>query len=141
MKNTLTLTLAIMFVLGLLLMSNQTNAQETTAKDYGIGPFKNVKLGPIDNEKVKKGMTIFKSKCVACHDLDKKIVGPPLRNVTKEQTPEFILNAMINPTGMQKSNAQIKALLKKYNNVPMTDQKLTQPEALSILDYLRSSAK
>ena len=42
---------------------------------------------------------------------------------------------------MQKSDAKIKALLKKYNNVPMTDQKLTQPEALSLYDFLRSSAK
>ena len=57
-----------------------------------------MKLGAVDKEKVSKGAAIFKTKCVACHDLDKKIVGPPLRNVTKEETPEFILNAMINPS-------------------------------------------
>lgn len=141
MKNTLILTIALMFVFGLILNSKQTNAQESKAKDYGVGPFKDVKLGPVDNEKAKKGAALFKNKCVACHDLDKKLVGPPLRNVTKEQTPEFILNNIVNPTGMQKSNAQIKAMLKKYNNVPMTDQKITQPEALNLLDYLRSSAK
>jgi cytochrome c len=151
MKNLIVLLSLVLFIFSFIFISQygygsgkliiQNDAQQSPEKDKGIGPFKDVKLNPVDKEKAKQGMTLFKAKCTSCHELDKKLVGPPLRNVTKEQTPEFILNAIVNPAGMQKSNAQIKKLLKQYNNVPMTDQKITQPQALELLDYLRSVAK
>jgi len=109
--------------------------------DKGVGPFKDVKLGPIDQVKVKKGLTIFMQKCFLCHDLDNKKLAPPLRNITKEDTPEFILNMIVNPAEMQKLNPKIKEQMKKYNNLPMLDQQISQPDALNILDYLRSVAK
>jgi cytochrome c551/c552 len=86
-------------------------------------------------------MTIFNSKCILCHELDTKKVGPPLRNIVKDYTPEFILNMMANPLEMQKSDPIVKNLLKQFNNVPMPDQKISQQDALNILDYLRSIVK
>jgi cytochrome c len=114
---------------------------QTPEGDKGIGPFKDVKVGPIDQAKVRKGLSIFMQKCFLCHDLDNKKLGPPLRNITKEDTPEFILNMIVNPTEMQKQNEKIKEQMKKYNNLPMLDQQISQPDALNILDYLRSVAK
>ena len=109
--------------------------------DKGIGPFKEVKLGAVDPVKVKKGMAVFMQKCFICHDLDNKKLAPPLRNITREVPPEFILNMIVNPTEMQKQNPRAQAQMKKYNNLPMLDQQLSQPDALNILDYLRSVAK
>ncbi len=110
-------------------------------KDKGIGPFQNVKLNPVDLTKAKNGAAIYNSKCILCHELDNKKVGPPLRNIVKDFTPEFILNMIVNPLEMQKNNATVKDLLKKFNNVPMPDQKLSQPDALLLLEYLRSVTK
>lgn len=122
--------------------NNLSQAQTPgTGKDKGIGPFKNVTLGPIDKEKVKKGQSLFNNKCIACHDLDNKKLAPTLRNITKVREPEFILNQIVNPTEMQKSDPIAKAQFKKFNNLPMTDLKTSQAEALNILDYLRSVAK
>ena len=110
-------------------------------KDKGLGPFQNVTVAPIDKNKVKAGMAIFNSKCILCHELDTKKVGPPMRNITKVYTPEFLLNMMVNPLEMEKNNATIKDLMKQFNNVPMPDQKISQQDALSVFDYLRSVAK
>jgi cytochrome c len=115
--------------------------QQNLNKDKGIGPFKSVTLQPVDKAKAKSGLSVFTSKCILCHELDINKVGPPLRNVVKTYSPEFILNMIVNPLEMQKNNATVKELLKKYNNVPMPDQKISEQDALNILDYLRSVAK
>ena len=118
-----------------------SNPPQAQNPDKGIGPFQNVTLAPLDKEKAKKGMAVFNAKCMVCHDLDANKVGPPIRNSVKTYTPEFIMNMIVNPTEMQKSNATTKELLKKYNNVPMTDQKISKEEALIIFEYLRSVVK
>jgi cytochrome c len=117
------------------------NPELQVSGDKGVGPFKDVKLGPVDQAKAKKGLSIFMAKCFLCHELDNKKLGPPLRNITKRETPEFILNMIVNPTGMQKENEKIKEMMKTYNNLPMLDQQVSQQDALNILDYLRSVEK
>ena len=79
--------------------------------------------------------------CVACHDLDQKKLGPALKNVTKERSPEFIMNLLLNTAQMQKDDPTVKALLKEYNNLPMPDPGFNQAKARSVLEYLRSLAK
>ena len=122
------------------LVSNSVFPQ-TVNTDKGIGPFQNVQLSPLDKEKAKSGLVIFTNKCALCHEIDMNKVGPPLRNAVKNFSPEFMLNMMVNPLEMQKSNATTKELMKKFNNVPMPDQKVTQQDALNIYEYLRSIQK
>ena len=110
-------------------------------KDQGVGPVKNVELGPINKKMVDDGKKIYTAKCLVCHEMDQKKVGPPLRNVTKERTPEYIMNLLLNSAQMQKENHIVKELLKKYNNVPMPDPALNQAQARSVLEYLRSVTK
>jgi cytochrome c len=114
---------------------------QTTPGDKGVGPFKDVKLEPVDKMKARKGLSIFMDKCFICHELDNKKLAPPLRNISKEDSPEFILNMIVNPAEMQKLNPKIKEQMKKYNNLPMLDQQISQTDALNILEYLRSVAK
>lgn len=116
------------------------NPQNQT-KDKGIGPVKELKLGAVDKKLAAQGQQLFSAKCVACHSLDQKIIGPPLRNVTKTRTPEYIMNMILNPTNMEKGDPVTKEMHKSYLATPMTDQSFTQDEARSLLEYLRSSEK
>jgi cytochrome c551/c552 len=110
-------------------------------KDHGIGPIKNVELGPLNKKMIDEGKSIFTNQCVICHEMDQKKLGPPLRNVTKERTPEYIMNLLLNSVQMQKDDPLVKSLLKQYNNLPMPDPALNQSKARSVLEYLRSNAK
>lgn len=120
---------------------NFLNIPQNQLQDKGKGPVKDLKLGPIDKKLVAQGQQLFSAKCVACHSLDQKIIGPPLRNVTKTRTPEYVMNMILNPTNMEKSDPVTKELHKNYLATPMTDQGFTQDQARSILEYLRSSEK
>lgn len=131
-------SLVIVSFLGVGASIMQSNPQN---KDQGTGPVKNVELGPINKKMVDEGKKIFSAKCLVCHEMDQKKVGPPLRNVTKERTPEYIMNLLVNSVQMQKENHIVKELLKKYNNVPMPDPAITQAQARSVLEYMRSMAK
>ncbi len=118
-----------------------SSKKSTEKVDNGFGPIKELKLGPIDKKLVKEGKNIFNSKCFACHKLDSKLVGPPLRNITKKLTPVFIMNYLLNTAEMQKKDPQLKALVKKFNGILMPDQNLNKKQARSVLEYLRSVEK
>lgn len=106
----------------------------------GIGPVKEVKLGHLDDTMINEGEQIFNSKCIACHTLDEKRLGPPLGNVTKILRPEFIMNYLLNTKEMQQKEEYFKKLINEYHLV-MPDQNLSQPQARAVLEYLRSAAK
>ena len=110
-------------------------------KDLGIGPVKNVVLGPLDDKMIADGKKIFNNKCTTCHEMDQKKIGPPLRNVTKERTPEFIMNLLVNTIQMQQENQSLIDLIQDYNNLPMPNPVLNQTQARLVLEYLRSVAK
>ena len=107
--------------------------------DKGIGPVSSVELGDaIDQELAKKGEELFTSKgCNACHDINEKRVGPPLKGVTTRRTPEWIMNMILNPTEMTQKDPIAKKLLGEYA-APMSNQNLTKDEARAILEYFRN---
>ena len=88
-----------------------------------------------------EGKGIFNEKCVLCHELDQLKIGPPLRNITKDRAPEYIMNLLLNTAGMQKDDPSVRALIKKYNNIVMISPELNEAKARSVLEYLRSVAK
>ncbi|MHB8580632.1 MAG: c-type cytochrome [Ignavibacteriaceae bacterium] len=108
--------------------------------DNGIGPVKNITLGAIDAKLVVAGKNIFNTKCIACHDLDQKKIGPPLRNITKKNTPAYIMNYLLNTTEMQKKDQLLEKLVNEYK-ILMPDQQLTQNDARAVLEYFRSEEK
>lgn len=107
-------------------------------RDKGIGPIKSMPLGKLDMNLAKSGKNIFDNKCALCHSLDSKKIGPPLRDISKVETPEFIMNLLLNTTVMQQQNEKIKQLIKQYNNILMVDYKLSHNDARSVLEYLRA---
>lgn len=128
----------IFFVSAGFTIIQQTKPQDP---DRGIGPVKNVVIGPIDNKMVADGKKIFQAKCVVCHDLKIKKIGPPLKNITKDSTPEYIMNLLLNAVEMQKQDPHMKDLLKEFNNIAMPNPGLSQAQARTVLEYLRSVAK
>ena len=145
------LSLVIVSILGIAAINKDGNRKpvitkkleksDPQVKDHGIGPVKSVELGPLNKKMTDDGKAIFNNKCTICHDLDQKKIGPPLRNVSKDRAPEFIMNLLLNSAQMQKENPIIKDLLKKYNNMLMPDPALNQAQARSVLEYLRSVSK
>ena len=109
--------------------------------ELGIGPVKEVKLdAAINSDLAAKGKQIFDVKCVACHKIDEKLVGPSLKDVTKRRKPEWIMNMILNPEQMTKENMVAKSLFAQYL-VQMTFQNVTQDEARAVLEYFRSNDK
>ena len=105
--------------------------------DKGVGPIKSITLGEIDKAMVAEGEKVFKAKCTACHKISKRFVGPALKGIIDKQTPEWIMNMILNPERMVAENATAKELLMEYS-APMANQNLTEAEARAILEYFRT---
>lgn len=116
-----------------------TGCGKGNTDEMGIGPIKQeVKLGPVDKNLVVKGEQTFTTKCSACHKIDSRLVGPPLKDVTKRRRPEWIMNMMLNPQQMTQENPTAKELFATYL-VQMTFQDITQDDARAILEYFRNN--
>lgn len=121
--------------------TQQTGGLSQWELEHGIGPVKSpLQLGAVDKTMAEEGAKIFEMKCTACHRLDERYVGPPLRNVTKRRTPEYIMNMILNPDEMVKSHPEAKKMLAEYL-APMTNQNLKPEEARAVLEYFRSEEK
>jgi cytochrome c551/c552 len=127
--------IGIFSLIGFLLVSTSAFADQQKAM------ITTVQMGPINPAMVNVGKSLFNSKCLLCHTLDQNKIGPALRNVTKERTPEYIMNVLLNTAKMQKTDPIYKGLLAKFKNVPMPDPKFSEAQARSVLEYLRSVAK
>lgn len=106
-------------------------------EEKGIGPVKQVTLGSVDKALGERGRVIFEQKCVACHKIDSKLVGPPLKGVTQRRKPEWIMNMILNPEQMTKENTTAKQLFGQYLT-QMTFQNVSQDDARAILEYFRT---
>lgn len=121
-------------------VQDSTKVKKATTKndeDIGIGPIKELKLGPINKKLAEKGESIFDARCMSCHRLDSRLVGPALEGVTDIRSPEWIMNFMLNSTVMEAKDPAAKALLDKYH-IPMIVPGITKSDARAVLEYLRS---
>ena len=114
---------------------------EQAVKDWrtnkGIGPITSLQLDAIDETMVAKGQELFDFNCTACHLPYSEKIGPALLGITDRRTPEWIVNMILNPVEMAKTDPICLGLLAQFNTV-MADQNLSQEEARSILEYFRT---
>ncbi|MBX6365502.1 MAG: cytochrome c, partial [Gemmatimonadetes bacterium] len=109
--------------------------------ENGVGPVKELTIGTgIDHELAERGEQIFNTKCMACHRLDEKYVGPALREVTARRTPRYVMNMMLNPQEMTARHPVARELLATHMT-QMPAQNLTQEDARALLEYLRKVAR
>lgn len=127
--------LAYAFLVLLFTMSSCGKKEE--GGDFTV--VKDVKIGPFDPQLAAKGEQIFKMKCTSCHQYDKRLVGPPLRDVVKRRSPDYIISMILHPEEMQEKNDTVKALVKQYLT-KMTNQNVSYEDAKAIYEHLREIA-
>ncbi len=120
--------------------SEKIDLTAPTLDNKGVGPVKNLTLDAIDEKLAEKGKELYKTNCTTCHKFKKKVVGPPLKGVTKRRSPEWIMNMMLNPEVMVEKDPVAKALLTEYLS-PMSNQSLAEDDARAILEYFRLKDK
>ena len=108
--------------------------------DKGIGPIKELKLDPVDPKLAARGKQIFDDRCAACHGRDKDGAGPALVAELKKETPEFVMNMILNTAEMEAKNERIKKEAANFG-MAMPPPGLTADEARAVLEYLRTTAK
>ncbi|MFT7032511.1 MAG: cytochrome c [Cyclobacteriaceae bacterium] len=104
----------------------------------GIGPIKEVSLGPVNNELAAEGKKLFLQLCSACHMPDQKLIGPAPKDILKRRSPEWVLNMIINPVEMLEKDPIAMQLLVEANGVPMANQNVSEEDAKKILEYFRT---
>lgn len=90
-----------------------------------------------------KGKTLFNTNCAACHQLDKKMTGPPLRNIESKLADEQGLDRtwlaawIRNSAGVIKSgDAYANKIFNEYNQTAMTAfPQLSDQDISDILAY------
>jgi cytochrome c551/c552 len=106
----------------------------------GEGKFKEVKLEPkLDEAMALKGKNLSDLKCLSCHKLtDEKLVGPGWKDVTKRNTPEWIMNFMTNTDEMIDKDPKVQAML-EICMVRMPNQNLSDEDTRAILEFMRQN--
>jgi len=106
----------------------------------GEGKFTKVEVSDkLDATMADAGKKIYDVKCSACHKLTtEKLVGPGWSGVTKKFTPEWIMNFITNPDPMIEKDPVVQAQL-ELCLVRMPNQNLSDSEARSILEFMRSN--
>ncbi|CDF77933.1 cytochrome c class I [Formosa agariphila KMM 3901] len=90
-----------------------------------------------------KGKALFNSNCAACHQLDKKMTGPALRNIETRLSEEagvdkeWLHSWIRNSSGLIKSGDEYaNKIFNEYNGVPMTAfPQLSDEDLDNILAY------
>jgi mono/diheme cytochrome c family protein len=112
----------------------QLSAEEV---EHGIGPIRDLALGPLDPALATEGETAFVTKCSACHKVEERYVGPRLGTVLGRRSPEYVMNMMLNANEMVERHPLVRELLAQFYT-PMPVQVTDPDEARAILEYLRS---
>jgi mono/diheme cytochrome c family protein len=104
----------------------------------GVGPITSVEFGPeIDEELAARGEGKFSTICVACHQMNQRMIGPALAGVYERRSPEWVMNMILNPDRMLKEDPIAKALYEEYNGAIMLNQNLSEEDARAVAEYLR----
>jgi nitrite reductase (NO-forming) len=89
-----------------------------------------------DDPEAMKGKLDFESKCLACHSVGEgRKLGPDIVGVTKRRTDAWLTRWLKAPEKMLETDADAKAMLKEFNNIPMPNQSLSDAEIRQYIKY------
>jgi cytochrome c len=132
---------------------NATPAATTPAKDttataaaadsevlatsqYDDGP--RAAEGSVDMTMAAAGEKLFTTRgCTACHAYGKKLTGPDLKGVTTRRTKVWMMNQIMSPEVMTRTDPIAHRLKVESNNLQMLNLHLTQSEAQSLVEYFK----
>ena len=67
-----------------------------------------------------KGKQLFKNNCASCHNMEKKVVGPALKNVVKNQGEDWTKSWIKNNNKLRASGDKLaNQIFKEYNGMAM----------------------
>ena len=90
---------------------------------------------PTDPDAVA-GKLAFESKCLACHSVGQgRKLGPDVAGVTKRRSDAWLAKWLKAPEKMLETDADARAMLKEYNNIPMPNQSLSDAEIRQYMKY------
>lgn len=106
----------------------------------GLGQVKNVTLNsPLEQDRVKRGISVYEMKCQACHRLDEtRVVGPGWKDITKRRKPEWIMNMITNVDMMLDKDPEAQKLL-ELCLMRMPNQNMSIGDARDVLEYMRQN--
>lgn len=113
------------------LISTTAAAQEKDIEHHNIP----ASATPTDPD-AAQGKLDFESKCLACHTVgggDK--VGPDLAGVTKRRSDDWLARWLKEPEKMLETDADARAMLKEFKNLPMPNQNLNDKEISRYIQY------
>ncbi|MEH6304969.1 cytochrome c3 family protein [Olivibacter sp. CPCC 100613] len=92
---------------------------------------------------VKEGASLFKQKCTSCHAIDKDLVGPALKDVSKRHEEEWLIKWIKNSQALVAAgDEQAVALFEGHNKVVMTPfPDLSDDNVKSILAYIDDASQ
>jgi len=101
-------------------------------KDYASAP---------ELRSIPLGEQLFRTRCTTCHTVtgveEEGALGPDLLGINDRRDMEWLLNWLRAPDQMlDKGDPIALALLAKYNQMRMPNMRLSQEEAMSLLDYI-----
>ena len=97
--------------------------------------------GPVDQALASQGETLFTSRgCAGCHQMETRMIGPALGDVTTRRDYAWIVAMIIKPDSMIANDADAKALYEEYGT-PMVNMGASAEDAHAIYEYLRSQAE
>ena len=86
-----------------------------------------------------QGKLDFESKCLACHSVGQGRKLADLAGVTKRRNDAWLSRWLKSPEKMLETDADAKAMLKEYNNLPMPNQSLSDAEVRQYLQVFRTN--
>jgi mono/diheme cytochrome c family protein len=135
------LSLTYTLFLSVLLFSCSNEETERTFSEFeivhGIGPItEEIKLGDIDSELAEKGQQLFATLCVMCHNNIDSTIAPSLAGVLDRRSPEYVMNMILNPTGMSRRHpSRVNQQTGYLTSMPF--QSITKEDARAIIEYFR----
>jgi cytochrome c551/c552 len=87
-----------------------------------------------------KGKELFKANCAACHALETKLVGPPMKNIGKKRDQQWLIKWVKDSQAFIKSgDKDAIAIFEEYNKIPMTAfPNLSNQDIIDIVAYADS---
>jgi len=94
---------------------------------------------PTDQETISAGEAIFNTTCITCHDINDKIIGPPLAGVYNRLEKDWLISWTRNSRAMIESGDEYaNKIFNEYFQVEMILNDMTDDEIISIFAYVRA---
>ena len=104
--------------------------------------FITVIMGGVYANPIETGKTIFTSRCAACHNVNKVVLGPALSGVDKRHSIDWIIKFVHSSQTMVKGGEKdAVALFEKFNKVAMPDHAdLNEDDIKGVVAYIKAEA-